>query len=239
MVVGIYRSYFPGPLQTKFRFLIAIVPLAMIPLTLKQIDVWETSRSLFQHTLSSQPDGNKIRLGLIATLDRERQSTLVLHHLALAIQNEPESADVLKVAAIVHRGLGNLEAELMYLRRSLYWNVNQPELMTRLAYLLAAHPDKSIRRPEEALQLAKQAYSLTAEKGSENAGTYLETWAIAEASCGNFSQAASLCERSVEASTPATPVGVQRQRQLFQAGQPYIDFQLPQRKSQRLELTPQ
>ena len=66
-----------------------------------------------------------------------------------------------------------------------------------------------------------------------------ETWAIAESSCGNFSQAASLCERSVEASTPATPVGVQRQRQLFQAGQPYIDFQLPQRKSQRLELTPQ
>ncbi len=204
---------------------IGLLGTFMITITLQQIGYWKNSQTLFRRVLEHRPNSTMIRLGMIATLDRETQQDEVFHHLHRALQNEPESPHLHRVAASLYRHIGKIEAELIHLRKSLYWDPTQPTLQRRLAYILSAHPDPAIRRPNEAVSLAEAAHSNAKGASRES----FDTWAIAEASRGHFSAARDLASRATQGSSAEVPTGMLHRLKLFDSSRPYIDYQLPAR----------
>ena len=84
-----------------------------------------------------------------------------------------------------YSGLGkDAQAEALY-RKSLEANPNNPQMLARLAWFLLSAPDRSVRRPAEALQLSLQAV----KANPDNAG-YLNTLGLAELRNG-------LCEDAI------------------------------------------
>lgn len=71
-----------------------------------------------------------------------------------------------------------------------YW----PEALDKLAFLLAAYPEKSIHDPVTAVRLAKRALQLTGHEVPD----FIATLAFAHAAEGNFSNAVATAELALK-----------------------------------------
>jgi cytochrome c-type biogenesis protein CcmH/NrfG len=76
--------------------------------------------------------------------------------------------------------------------------------LLRLAWILATHPDRARRQPDEALRLAKTAADLTAYRNVE----VLNTLAAAYASAGQFDRAVHVGQSAIEAFDANAGVGL-------------------------------
>jgi tetratricopeptide (TPR) repeat protein len=89
-----------------------------------------------------------------------------------------------------------------------------------LAWLLATHPDPSIREPAEALRLAESLV-----RRDEGNPVYLDTLAAAYASLGRFGAAIDHAERAVRLAVsgrdPALAAEIRARLALYRRGQPY------------------
>ena len=95
------------------------------------------------------------------------------------------------------------------------------EVLTRLAWLLAVHPDLHLRNGTQAVELAERACRLT-QYGQP---TVLMTLAAAYAEMGRFAEAVSSAQKAQSLAQVAGQTKLARRNQqlleLFQAGQPY------------------
>ena len=233
-LVGLMLILFGGMngWNKRLRRVVCIVGVSgflifLIPLTVRQVRFWKDSETLYRRAIIVAPTSAKMRLALLSTLDRGGQDKEVLTHLNKAIRAAPDSARVHTVAAVIHRLGGRLELEIVHLRKSLFWDPDQPDLLRRLAYLLSAHPDPTVRRPREAVRLARTAFL----SGRGNRQEILDTWAIAEAQAGNFSVATRLSRRAIEMNPIEISLTLLNRLRLFEEQQVFVDPNLAPRNS--------
>ena len=106
-------------------------------------------------------------------------------------------------------------------RRSLEIHPHPWGLAHTLAWLLATHPEGSLRRPLEAIELAQRASTL---RGGTDASV-LDTLAAAEASAGRFDAARRTAGRALAIArrdAPALVPGVRHRLALYRAGRLYL-----------------
>jgi eukaryotic-like serine/threonine-protein kinase len=115
----------------------------------------------------------------------------------------PEHPDTLVSVSnlgIAYRSQGKYaQAEAIY-RAWLAINANNRTTLNELAWHLVAIPDRRLRRPQEALQLARRAV-----KGTPETGAYYNTLGLAEYRNGLFDEAIATLNRSVELNHESKP----------------------------------
>ena len=92
---------------------------------------------------------------------------------------------------LVSRALGDFPEAVARFRRVLALNPNWVTAVSSLASLLAAAPDASIRRPEEAIRLADRAVVVTLRRDANT----LDVLAVAHAAAGDFDRAVAVGTR--------------------------------------------
>jgi tetratricopeptide (TPR) repeat protein len=115
---------------------------------------------------------------------------------------------------------GNAAEGLSRLRESVHL-ASSSVALNELAWVLATHPDASVRNGSEAVQLARQACALA----GENDATLLATMAAAYAEAGMFPLAIETAQKAIDlAQSSGDNQLLARDREmlaLFQANQPF------------------
>ena len=96
-----------------------------------------------------------------------------------------------------------------------------PEALNGLAWILATHPDVTVRQPKRALNLARKAADLTSHQDV----TILDTLASSFAANGQFDRAVSIAEPAHKLATKAADKSladqIQQRLELFVQNKPY------------------
>ena len=213
--------------QSVFWILGCVALAVYVPLSWRQIGFWENSVTLFRRAVNVT-DGNVLmHVALADSLDWNLETEDASYHYRRAVDCDPENWAVYESAARFFRNRRNLGLERIYLQKSLFWSPNQPDLLNRLAHILACHPDPCERNRDLALELATQACALQ----TPGAMLYEHTLAAAMANSGDFSQAVRLTEAALgDKSVPQT-VGILHRLDLYRQGLPYRDLLLPRRNT--------
>ena len=156
---------------------------------------------------------------------------LILVAVLVLLQISGSHSEALQVDyALVHfqhgqslRKAAHTKAALREFRKAirLRWNWQVP--LNSAAWILATDPDPEIRRPQEALALARRAAAIT---GNGSAGI-LDTLAAAYAAAGRFDDAIDAAEAALAliSAEQATDLVVQIQSHLegYRQGKPYVE----------------
>ena len=120
--------------------------LAFLPFTLWQVACWESSETLFRRAIAVTGDNAAMHLALGRVLDWDDEAGEAKVHLRRAAGLDSTSAEIYRTLASFYRARRDLEREMIYLRKSLYWDSSQSALLNRLAHVLATHPEARVRR---------------------------------------------------------------------------------------------
>jgi len=162
-------------------------------------------------------DANAVYGSMLASLHRYEDAAV---HLREAIRVRPEIGTRLELAA-VYRAAGKFREAIEQCRDALRVKPDQPEALSRLAWLLATTPDDNLRDGREAVRCAERACELTHYQDAQTLGIL----AAAYAEVGSFEKASTTARRAVNL---ARAVGNQQFAtaneqllQLYASGRPY------------------
>jgi len=113
--------------------------------------------------------------------------------LEAALAADPKNAEARQNLGEIHHRQGRTKEAVAEYRRSLELKNPWPEVMNNLAWILATHPDSSVRNGAEALRLAEEACALTQRTNL----WLLSTLAAACAEVGDFVRAVATAEEVV------------------------------------------
>jgi tetratricopeptide (TPR) repeat protein len=179
--------------------------------------------ALFAEAARLQPDSADARNNLGRLLLAQGKSDEGIEHLRAAIRAQPTHAGAhfnLALALLQARNdaRGAIEEFQAAIRLRPEWTPAQ----IALAWVLASHPDARIRKPQEALDLARSAVELTNRDSSA-----LDALAAAWAAAGHFDEAV---RAATEAAATARKAGATQQLTviegrlaLYRARRPYIE----------------
>jgi tetratricopeptide (TPR) repeat protein len=136
-----------------------------------------------------------------------------------AIQLSPNDADSYTQRGNLAAERGDFERAASDLRRAIEINPRWADAYRSLAWLHATCPNADFRDPQQAITAAEEAAKLSPPTDC----FALDALAVAQASAGNFEDAARLTEQAI-ASAPPDYAELLRQRlNLYQQGQPFIN----------------
>jgi len=142
-------------------------------------------------------------------------------HYNEALNKRPETASIF---ANILLDKGRPGEALKYLKKALQFEPHNAETINNLAWILATHKNKSIRDPDEAIRLSKNACELSDYKKP----VFLDTLAVSYAAAGRFSEAVNAAEKAMESakSSQQEQLGmeIQRHLELFRSGLPFIEI---------------
>lgn len=142
------------------------------------------------------------------------------HELEQALELSPHDPQTCFELAEVLSTQGRARQAVVYYEQAIQAATNHLPALNNLAWLLATHPDHSLRNGERAIELAERACHLTDWKQAILMGTL----AAAYAEAGRFSDAAAMAERArSRARESGQEVVAQRNEdliKLFQSGKP-------------------
>ncbi len=173
--------------------------------------------------LELKPTLAEIHVTLAKALTEKRSLDDAASHLQLAIRADPKNAQAKQTwAEILHRQGRAAEAVTAY-RATLELEPDWEPVLNNLAWLLATHPDPSIRNGREAVRLAERACDLTQRTNL----WYFHTLAAAYAEAGDFTNAVAAAARArdlSQASGKAELLGkAQTRLKLYETHQPLRD----------------
>ena len=140
----------------------------------------------------------RYNLGVLRQQQGRFDAALVAYETAAAI--EPMQADARYAAALIREAQGEFVVAVSLLRQALSARPAWPRAQAELAWLLAASPDASLRRPPEALRLALEA---TAANPRDVRAT--DVLAAAQASAGAYGDAVSSAEHALRLLSASAP----------------------------------
>ena len=155
-----------------------------------------------------------------------------IEHFEITLEGQPEHALAHRYLADALAARGNGNEALTHYRAALKLNPDDPETMNNLAWLLATHPQDSLRNGAEAVRLAQRACELTRNSVPSLLGTLAAAWA----ETGEFT-------RAVDAATRAETLASQQGktalaaknamlRATYERGQPHREV-LPEFRKQK------
>ena len=142
--------------------------------------------------------------------------------LERALELSPESAELQAGLGSARLGAGDPDAAVTAFREALAIDPSNPNALGPLAGILAAHPQRDLRNPGEAVRLAERL----AGQFSFREPRSLDLFGAAYAAAGDFRNAIQAAERAAtiaEGAGAADLAAVIRQRlALYRAGRPYV-----------------
>jgi tetratricopeptide (TPR) repeat protein len=173
----------------------------------------------YQRALELRPGYALALNNLGTTLLRLGRPQEALEQFRAAVAADPALLDATMNAGTISMALGNQPAALGYFQEAVRRNPTSAAALSRLASLLAASPDASLRNPQEAVRLAEQAVSVT---GRREANT-LDILAVALGSAGDFDRAIAICDEALALNPEQAVSAMIRQHQeLFRKKMPYV-----------------
>jgi len=174
-----------------------------------------------EKTLQIKPDMAETRVNLGRILLRQGKTEKAAAHFREALKVWPDLADVHADLGRILLSQGRLEEAATHLKKALRLEPDRVNAMNNLAWILATHDDKRVRKPDEAIRLAERAGELTRYKSPH----ILDTLAVAYAAAGRFSEATGSAEKAVELARASGQQqladAIRSHLLLFEAGKPY------------------
>jgi tetratricopeptide (TPR) repeat protein len=164
-------------------------------------------------------------LGLI--LARKGDFASATNQFAYALLLKPAWADVHLTFGQVLLYLGDAPNGLRHFQEAVRLAPDWPPALNGLAWLLATHPDATVRNGPEAVRLAEHACAVTGRGNPE----LLDTLAAAYAEAGRFPEAINAAQEAIAlARTAGDEAAVNQAENLlgfFQSGRPFREDTLP------------
>jgi tetratricopeptide (TPR) repeat protein len=175
----------------------------------------------FQEALEINPDLAEACCNLGVALSQKGRVDEAIAHFQRALQIKPDYADAFYNLGFSYRQQGRLDEAIANYQKALQIEPANPKALNNLAWLLATCPEASPRNGNKAVELARQANTLTGGKNP----LILHTLAAALAETGRFSEAVETAQRALQLAGAQSNTGLAGQLQselkLYQAGNPY------------------
>ncbi len=184
-----------------------------------------------RRALALRPDHAVAHTNLAILLAEAGRHSEAISHLRRALEIEPglaaARANLEQLSQLVEAQPAfaqQLQAQrIAELEASLRARTDDPDATNDLAWILATHPEASLRQPERALALAQRAVALT-QRGDAAA---LDTLAAALAGAGRFAEAVSTSAAALAAAAAPeqAPLAqeIRARLELYRKGRPYRD----------------
>ncbi len=155
----------------------------------------------------------------LASLERLEEAIV---HFRQTVKLRPDSAEAHHNLGKALAMTGQSEEALEHFRQAFRREPNRPGPLREMAWILATHPDVSVRRESEAIQLAQRASELTRHRSP----LILDTLAAAYASAGRFDQAQQVAQAALKLASAvrqgqSLTAGIRARLELFGKGKPY------------------
>jgi tetratricopeptide (TPR) repeat protein len=174
----------------------------------------------YQRAVVVAPDDAGAQFELALAYTRLQRPDPAIQHFERALELAPQLANARANLSIVLHAQRRYAEAIAVLRQGLAIDRDQPRLAEMLAWLLATTPDATLRKGNEAIQLADQLVLA----GGERLPQALHTKAAALAELGRFDEAITTARRAIELAQQRNDAGLAQQIQanlrLFEAGAP-------------------
>ena len=140
-----------------------------------------------------------------------------------ALQYTPDHTETHRKLGLTLALLHRFEQALEHLQIATRSLPDAPKLLNTTAWILATHPRDHVRRPSEAIELAKRAVALT----NENNTGFLDTLAAAYAAAGQFDSAVATAQTALDLAVKnKEEVGakiIRERLELFEQSKPFLE----------------
>ena len=179
--------------------------------------------TLFGEAVRLQPDNADAQNNLGRLLFAQGQHDEAIDHLRAALRAQPAHvAAHFNLANALLQARGDASGAIVHFREAIRLRPGWTPAPMALAWMLSSHPDSRIRRPDEAIELARLAVELTNRDPSA-----LDAFAAACAAAGRFDEAVSAASEAAATArrTGATQqlADIERRLALYRAGKPYVE----------------
>jgi tetratricopeptide (TPR) repeat protein len=176
----------------------------------------------FREVVRLTPEYWKGHKNLGDALQRSGRLDEAVDHYQIAVEIAGGSAEAHNTLGVALTMIGRMDEAAHHFREAIRLKEDFPEAMNGLAWILATHPEESVRDPAEAVRLAERAVELTARQDA----AMLDTLAAACASAGQFERAVSVAREALQRpandrETRWLAQQIRRRLALYEAGQPY------------------
>lgn len=175
----------------------------------------------YRHALALEPNYAKAHTNLGRVLQLQGHDDEAIGHLRDAVRIVPDSATMECALAGALMMTGRLDEALACFRKALQVEPDSLEALNGAAWILATHPDETVRDPREAVRLAEQASELT---GHQNA-TVMDTLAAAYAAAGSFDRAVATARKALALASGTETSGlagdIRERLELYRQAKPY------------------
>ena len=179
--------------------------------------------ALFTEAARLQPDNADARNNLGRLLFAQGKHDEAIAHLSAALGAQPAHvAAHFNLAVALLQGKGDAPGAIVHFREAIRLRPEWTPPRIALVWVLSSHPDANIRRPQEAIDLARQAVEL-----GDRDSSALDAFAAACASAGRFDEAVTAAS---EAAATARKIGatqqlaeIERRLALYRAGKAYVE----------------
>jgi Tfp pilus assembly protein PilF len=175
----------------------------------------------YQEALEIKADDADARVSLGNLLLQKGGVDEAITQYQKALQSKPANAKAENNLGNALLQKGSVGGAIAHFQKALQLEPDQPTVQNNLAWLLATCPEASLRDGVRAVELARQANTLTGGK----APVILRTLAAALAEAGRYSEAVESAQRALPlagAQSDTTLAGqLQAEMKLYQAGKPF------------------
>ena len=153
--------------------------------------------SHYRQALRIDPNRPDVHDKLGQVLASQGKLEEAIEHLRRTVELKPDNTKAQFRLAVMFGSLGMFDQAIEQYRAALELKPNHPIVLNNLAWLLAACPDVSLRRPEEAVELAKRAlFSLNRRDAA-----VLDTLAGAYAAASEYELAVKTAQEALNLAT--------------------------------------
>ena len=196
--------------------------------TYAQIGTWRDSETLYRHAIHTAPDVPLIynNLGGILKAQGDVEGSIEAYRQAVRLMPKFSKARNTLVGVLLD--CGRSAEAIPHIRSAIDTEPRNPAYRDRLAWILATHPDPTIRNGPEAVNQAEKTVELTQFQDA----SHLDTLAAAYAATNRFNDAITTALRAqqllIGEPNPDIARGLRQRILLYRHGRPFLDPQLKQ-----------
>ena len=186
----------------------------------------EQAAEEFTATLKINPRDQITRRKLGQVRLGQKRFADAIRELSLVLKTQARDATLLVDLAGAYLGQGKTKQACEHYRKSLAIAPNMPKSLNNLTWILATHPDSSLRSADEAVTLGERLGRLSGRRHPQ----VLDTLAAAYAEAGRFDEAKRNIVQAIELAKKAGDLRqseiLRKRLDLYMKGQPFRDHTL-------------